>query len=75
MKTKAYETYTLQEFDEALPYQIGDLVEVVFVSQTGLGDNESNWLKVVRKNVGKSELLDDEFEFGPKCVKAVKTTK
>ncbi|WP_163615382.1 hypothetical protein [Fructilactobacillus sanfranciscensis] len=50
-------------------------MEVVFVSQTGLGDNESNWLKVVRKNVGKSELLDDEFEFGPKCVKAVKSAK
>ncbi|WP_395318645.1 hypothetical protein [Fructilactobacillus frigidiflavus] len=75
MKTKAYETYTLQEFDEALPYQIGDLVEVVFVSQTGLGDNEPNWLKVVRKNVGKAEAIDAEFEFGPKCVKAVKAAK
>ncbi|WP_429970795.1 hypothetical protein ACQW5G_07285 [Fructilactobacillus sp. Tb1] len=74
MKTKAYETYTLQEFDKEVPYKIGDSVEVIFVSQTGLGDNEPNWLTVVRKNVGKSEI-GLEFEFGPKCVKAVKPAK
>ncbi|ANZ58087.1 hypothetical protein BGL34_01855 [Fructilactobacillus lindneri] len=73
MKSKAYETYNLEEFDEAIPYKIGDLVEVVFINNTGLGENETDWLKVIRKNVGKSTSIDSEFEFGPKCVKAVKS--
>ncbi|KID42073.1 hypothetical protein [Fructilactobacillus fructivorans] len=75
MKTKAYETYNLVEYDKDLPYEIGDLVEVTFVNPTGMGDNQDDWLKVVRHDVGESTSIHDEFRFDSKCIKAVKKAK